>query len=172
MLPFTLALKFTLRLGYFLWKQTISPRTFTKSPNLVTRNAMTDVDKVKDVQSLDTRENTFNWENSLFYVKQNRTLLTRPKWQDGYHCATIRASPHTSVRWSAQWTLMTMVSSLTSRRGSPSKLTVRDCYVTAAIATWLCPSLPSCGTRFESQVHHLSYLQFVLLKLEWEKEIK
>ena len=34
--------------------------------------------------------------------------------------------------------------------------------VVAAIAMWFCLSLPSCGPRFKSQVHHLCFFQFVL----------
>ena len=35
----------------------------------------------------------------------------------------------------------------------------------AAIALWFHLRLPSCGPGFESQVHHLHFFQFVLLKL-------
>ena len=34
-----------------------------------------------------------------------------------------------------------------------------------AIAPWFCLRLPSCGPGFKSQAHHLSFFQFVLLKL-------
>ena len=35
-----------------------------------------------------------------------------------------------------------------------------------AIALWFRLRLPSCGPGFESQAHRLSFLQFILLKLE------
>ena len=35
----------------------------------------------------------------------------------------------------------------------------------AAIALWFRLRLPSCGCRFESQAHHLCFVQFELLKL-------
>ena len=35
----------------------------------------------------------------------------------------------------------------------------------AAIAPWFRLRLPSCGPWFKSQAHHLSFFQFVLLKL-------
>ena len=35
----------------------------------------------------------------------------------------------------------------------------------AAIAPWFHQRLPTCGPRFESQLHHLHFFQFVLLKL-------
>ena len=35
----------------------------------------------------------------------------------------------------------------------------------ATIAPWFCLRLPSCGSGFESQAHHLRFFQFVLLKL-------
>ena len=44
--------------------------------------------------------------------------------------------------------------------------------VAAAIAPWNYLRLPSCGRRFDSQAHHLSFFQFVLLKLLWEKDEK
>ena len=38
----------------------------------------------------------------------------------------------------------------------------------AAIAPWFCLRLPSCGPGFESQAHHLCFIQFVL-KLKRKK---
>ena len=38
-------------------------------------------------------------------------------------------------------------------------------------ATWFCLRLLSCGPGFESQAHHLSFVQFVLLKLKFVIEI-
>ena len=35
---------------------------------------------------------------------------------------------------------------------------------------WFCLRLASCSHRFESQARHLSFFQFVLLKLKWEKD--
>ena len=40
----------------------------------------------------------------------------------------------------------------------------------AAIAPWFRLRLPSCGPGFESQVHHLRFFQFVLLKLYREND--
>ena len=42
----------------------------------------------------------------------------------------------------------------------------------AAIAPWFCLRLPSCGPRFESQAHNLSFFQFVLKLLREKNENK
>ena len=56
-------------------------------------------------------------------------------------------------------------SPLTTR--PPQDFVVTNKYLSwvAAIAPWFHLRLPSCGPRFESQAHHLSLFQFVLLKL-------
>ena len=40
----------------------------------------------------------------------------------------------------------------------------------AAIAPWFRLHLPSCGPGFESQAHHSSFFQFVLVKLYQESD--
>ena len=42
----------------------------------------------------------------------------------------------------------------------------------AAIALWFCMHLPFCSSGFKSHAHHLCFFQFVILKLEWEKDEK
>ena len=47
-----------------------------------------------------------------------------------------------------------------------SEVVANDRYVgAAAMAPWFRLCLPSCGPGFESQAHHLRFLQFTLLKL-------